>query len=97
MKKYQLLISEQATHDLTDIWLYIANDSPQAADKFLDAILKQCRLFCTSPEMGRQRDELLPGIRSFSIKRYIIFYRVIRDAVEVVRVLSAYRDVESFF
>ncbi|MBU0763337.1 MAG: type II toxin-antitoxin system RelE/ParE family toxin [Bacteroidetes bacterium] len=97
MKKYQLLISEQATHDLTDIWLYIANDSPQTADNFLDTILEQCRLFCSSPEIGRQRDELLPGIRSFPIKRYIIFYRVTIDAIEVVRILSGYRDVWSLF
>ena len=73
MKEYQLIISEQATHDLEDIWLYIANDSPQAADKFLDSVLEQCLLFCSSPEMGRVREDLLPGIRSFPVKRYVIF------------------------
>ncbi len=97
MKDYPLRISEQATHDLADIWLYIANDSPQAADKFLDSILAHCRLFCSSPEIGRQRDELLPGVRSFPVKRYIIYYRVTPEEVEVIRILSAYRDVESIF
>jgi toxin ParE1/3/4 len=97
MKEYQLFISEQASHDLEDIWLYIANDSPQAADTFLDSILEQCQLFCSSPEMGRAREELLPGIRSFSIKRYVIFYRVIPCKIEVVRILSGYRDLESLF
>ncbi len=97
MKEYQLIISEQAIHDLGDIWLYIANDSPQFADRFLDSVLEQCRLFCSSSEMGRAREELLPGIRSFSIKRYVIFYRVISTRVEIVRVLSGYRDLESLF
>ncbi len=97
MKEYQLLISEQATHDLEDIWLYIANDSPQAADKFFDSVLEQCQLFCSFPEMGRVREDLLPGIRSFPIKRYVIFYRVIPKRVEIVRILSGYRDLESLF
>ena len=97
MKEYQLIISEQAIHDLEDIWLYIANDSPQAADKFLDSVFEQCQLFYSSPEMGRVREELLPGIRSFPIKRYVIFYRVIPGRVEIVRILSGYRDLESLF
>ncbi|MBU0674250.1 MAG: hypothetical protein KJ950_06375 [Proteobacteria bacterium] len=29
MKEIELVISEQATHDLTDIWPYIANNSPR--------------------------------------------------------------------
>lgn len=56
MKEYQLIISGQAAHDLMDIWVYIANDSSRAADKFLDRILEQCRLLCSSPEMGSQRE-----------------------------------------
>jgi len=96
-EELRLIISEQATQDLADIWLYVANDSPQIADKFLDSLLEQCQLFCSSPEMGRQRDELIPGIRSFPVKRYIIFYRIEGDAVEVVRILSGYRDFESLF
>ena len=44
MKKRKLVISEQATHDLADIWLYIANDSPQVADKSLDVIYENCQL-----------------------------------------------------
>lgn len=97
MKEYQLNISEQATHDLEDIWLYIANDSPQVADRFLDSVLEQCQLFCSSPEMGRVREDLLPGTRSFSKKRYVLFYRVVSSKVEIVRILSGYRDLESLF
>jgi plasmid stabilization system protein ParE len=38
MKKYELIISDQAINDLDDIWLYIAADSPSAADAFLDSL-----------------------------------------------------------
>jgi plasmid stabilization system protein ParE len=39
------------------------------------------------------RDELLAGIRSVSVKPYVIFYRVQPDAVEIFRVLHDRRDV----
>ena len=97
MKEYPLIISEQATHDLADIWLYISNDSPQVADKFLDFIFKQCQLLCSSPEIGRMREELLPGLRSFPIKRYVVYYRVAAESVEIIRILSGYRDIDSIF
>jgi len=97
MKEYQLIISEQAIHDLEEIWLYVATDSPQAADTFLDVVFEQCQLLCTSPEMGRAREDLLPGMRSFPVKRYVIFYRVLPERVEIVRILSGYRDLESIF
>jgi toxin ParE1/3/4 len=42
-------------------------------------------------------DELLPGLRSFPVGRYLIFHRVDEDRVEIVRVLSAYRDLDSLF
>ncbi len=97
MNELKLIISEQAIHDLTEIWLYIANDSPQAADTFIESIYEHCHLLCSSPDMGRMREELLPGLRSFPLKRYIIFYRVVPDCLEVIRVLSGYRDMESLF
>lgn len=93
----QLIISEQAQQDLTEIWLYIANDSPHTADRFLDFILGKCQPLCSSPRLGRTRDELLPGIRNLPVKRYIIYYRVTETSVEIIRVLSCYRDSDSLF
>ncbi len=97
MKKYQLMISENATRDLADIWAYIATDSLLAADGFIDFLYEQCQLFCSSPEIGRIREELFPGVRSFPIKRYIIYYRVAANSVEIIRILSGYRDIDSIF
>jgi toxin ParE1/3/4 len=49
------------------------------------------------PDMGRQREDLSTGLRSFSIKPYIIFYTKITDGIEIVRVLHQSRDVEIQF
>ena len=97
MNSLELIISDQAKEDLTEIWLYIAGDSPLAADKFLDLLYEKCRLLCDSPGIGRVRNELLPGVRSYPVKRYVVFYRVNSKAVEVVRILSGYRDIDILF
>ena len=76
MSSNELIVSDQAQEDLTEIWLYIAADSPTAADSFLDLILEKCSLLCQTPQMGRSREELLSGLRSFPCKRYVVFYRI---------------------
>jgi toxin ParE1/3/4 len=86
--------SSQAQSDLVDIWLYIANDSPAAANKFLDQIDSICELLSASPVLGRSREELGRNLRSFPVGDYLIFYRPIRSGIVVVRVLSGYRDLD---
>lgn len=49
------------------------------------------------PSMGRRRDELLPALRSFPVDDYLIFYRQIAEGIEVVRIVSDYRDLEALF
>lgn len=91
------LRSDLAESDLLEIWLFIAQDNPSAADRFLDLIDEKIVLLADFPEMGRRRDELSIDLRSFPIGRYVIFYRQNKDGVEVVRVLSAYRDLNPIF
>ncbi len=49
------------------------------------------------PDMGKTRDDLLQGIKSFPIKPYIVYYSKIPDGVEIFRVLHQSRDVEGLF
>ena len=86
-----------AEGDLVEIWLFIAKDSPDAADRFLDLLAQKCELLAGSPEMGRRRNDLGPGLRSFPVGRYVIFYRLAEEGIEVARVLSAYRDLGPLF
>jgi toxin ParE1/3/4 len=43
--------------------------------------------------MGRAREELASELRSFPVRRYVVFYRPLVDGIEVVRVLHGARDV----
>ncbi len=97
MKSSELIISKEAESDLEEIWSYIAKDSPRRADNFIDRIHAKCKMILGMPEVGIKRDEIFPGIRSFPIGRYLIFYRIEVDNVEIVRILSGYRDIEVLF
>ena len=90
-------LSRLAEQDLLDIWAYIAKDNQNAADRFTDLLIQKCENLCDFPEIGTRRDELAPFLRSFPVGRYTIFYRVADPGIEVVRILSAYRDLGQFF
>jgi toxin ParE1/3/4 len=47
--------------------------------------------------MGRPRDELASGLRSFPVGTYIVFYRRAKVGIEVARILSGYRDIDALF
>jgi toxin ParE1/3/4 len=47
--------------------------------------------------MGRARPELRPDLRSFPVGRFVIFYREVRDGIEIVRVLRGARDLPALF
>jgi toxin ParE1/3/4 len=93
----QLRISPRASADLIEIWSYIADDSVANADAFVDKLYQTIQALARQPGSGRQREELAPGIQSFPVGRYIIFYRGVAGAIEIVRVLHGARDIESIF
>lgn len=47
--------------------------------------------------MGRARDELKPGLRSFPVKSCVIFYRLENSRIEIVRVVRGARDLKALF
>lgn len=83
--------------DLLEIWDYIADDSLDLADDFLDRIEEKLQALARNPGMGRRREELLPGLQSFPIGNYVVFYREIEDGIDVIRVLRGSRDIEGIF
>lgn len=86
-----------AAADILDIWSYIAEDSLDEADRWVDRLDEKFSLLATQPLMGRARDELLSGLRSFPFGRYVVFYCATKDGVDVVRVLHSSRDVDLAF
>jgi len=95
MSKYQL--TPPATSDLLEIWNFIAEDNPTAADKVIEAIFRGCQLLADSPHAGRFREDLtsLP-VRFWVVQpysNYLIVYRPETKPLQIIRVLHAARDI----
>jgi toxin ParE1/3/4 len=95
--KKKAYLSKQAEADLDDIWLYVAHDSVRNADRLIAGIHRKCEFLTSSPGLGRRRDELRPSLRSFPWGKYVIFYRLSKEGIEVVRVLHGHRDIDNIF
>lgn len=86
--------SALAEQDYRDVWRYIASDNPDAADRLLRRIDAKLELYALNPSMGTMRDNLAPGLRSFSMGNYLVFYRAGTDGIELVRLLHGARELK---
>lgn len=84
-----------AEEDFREIWRHIAQDNPDAADGLLRRIDEKLELYAERPNMGTNRSRLARGLRSFPVGNYLVFYRVIPEGIELVRVLHGMRRLRS--
>ncbi|WP_088241837.1 type II toxin-antitoxin system RelE/ParE family toxin [Calothrix rhizosoleniae] len=89
--------SDAAIQDLDEICEYIARSNPSAASKLFDAIRQKCKLVASFPNMGKSYEMFSPRLRGFTVDDYIIFYYPREDGIDIARVVSGYRDLESLF
>jgi len=87
-----------ASRDIESIIDYVADKSSlSAAERLLKKINQKCSMLASFPRMGRGRDEILPSLRSFPVDDYLILYHLIENGIEILRVVSGYRDLEALF
>jgi len=93
----KIFFSEQADSDLMQAIGYSAERNRIAAlelaAEFDSAIFNLSRF----PLIGRDRSPLAPGLRSILVRSYLIFYRIDREALVIVRILDGRRDIEAEF
>ena len=90
-----ILLRPRAKIDLAEIWDYIAEDSVTHADIFIETIEQKLKVLAERPGIGRTRDVLGDGLRSFPVGRYVIFYQPLQKGIDVIRVLHGARDLEA--
>jgi toxin ParE1/3/4 len=93
----QYLLSPAAIQDLDEITDYFAEHNIDAGDKFVDEFSKKCRYLTQFPLMGRSYSEIRPYLRGLPLQKYIIFYRIIDNGIEIMRVIRGDRDLEAVF
>jgi toxin ParE1/3/4 len=92
-----IIRSDQSEQDVYEISVFIARDDPDAAVRLIDRFDVTLKMLAINPLAGRARGELAPGVRSFPVGNYLLFYRLRAGGIELIRVLHGARDLRRFF
>jgi toxin ParE1/3/4 len=95
MSRY--VINPLATEDLNEIADYFFENSIEAGERFFNNFNRKCQQLLAFPNSGKSYETIRTGLRGLSFEEYIIFYRVLADGIEILRVLSGRRDFPRFF
>lgn len=99
----RIVVRPQAERDIDEQVLYLAVESTDLALRFFNAVQSTLRDLAQIPDLGivhEFRSERLKGIRWWKVRgfrNHLIFYRPLEDAVDVIRVLHAARDIPRIF
>lgn len=88
------VLSSEALAELDEIWGYIARDDMEAADRWIAKLLDACELLACNPLAGHTRKDLTEDSFLFwPVGKYLIIYRVLEDAIEILAVTQGARDI----
>jgi toxin ParE1/3/4 len=96
-KRYRL--SRSAEAELLELWVYLfeQTQSEAQAEKVVREIISKFADLAEFPRMGRSRDDIGHGYRSFPVGWHVIFYRLVADGIEISHVLHGAQDVASIY
>lgn len=84
-----------AERDLDDIFQYIIKDNPVAASSLLEEIDRSISNLSSNPELGVvPKDDRLKklGYRVLIIRKYLVFYVIKNEVIQIRRVLHGARQ-----
>ena len=93
------VLAAETEMDLNDIWDYIAADSPDAADRWMEKLFATFEALARNPGIGHKREALTPHpVLFFPVGSYLIIYRHRPEdcPVEIVAVTQGARDIPAF-
>lgn len=95
MSRY--VINLLASRDLNEIADYFTETSIEAGEQFFREFNRKCQQLVSFPNSGKSYTEVRADLRGLPLESYIIFYRVLDDGVEILRVVSGRRNFPSLF
>lgn len=91
----RILRTPQSIEDLANLWSFIADDNPEAADQLLRDIESALALISSTPDLGFKLDQIGSEIRCKPVRRnYLVFYQTCEDEIHLLRVLHSSRKFE---
>lgn len=96
MKTLPFVISKKAVEDLEEIWLYTVEKwSVEQADRYYQLIFDEIYYICKNSKAGTSMEHVRIGYRASKVKSHLIFYRPLRDKIEIIRILHEQMDIEN--
>lgn len=94
----RVILSNTALRDLDEIHDYWANRvNLDVARDLIYAITARFALLAESPNVGRKCDKLAHGVRCFPVRKYLVYYRKGRSAIESLHIFHGARDQHNAF
>ena len=88
----------KARKDLEDIWSYTYETwGKDQADSYIHDLDSGFRALAVNPKKGRPCDDIREGYRKHFVGKHIIFYRMAKKGIEIVRILHQRMDPERHF
>jgi toxin ParE1/3/4 len=91
-----VVLAPDANLDLADILLFglktWGDQQAAAYEAELDQALEHLG---TYPELGRRRDDLGPGYRTYRVRQHVVIYRIEDAAIIVLRIVHVRTDIAS--
>jgi toxin ParE1/3/4 len=95
MSRY--VINIIASRDLNEIADYFAETNIEAGERFFREFNRKCQQLVAFPNSGKSYAQIRVNLRGLSFQGYIIFYRVLNDGIEILRVVSGRRNFPFLF
>ena len=93
-----------AKRDLVEHFVYLAEESNiGTADRFLAAAEESFKELLRMPQLGSVRhvgNPRLAGVRMWPVRgfeSYLIFYKPVKDGLEIIRIIHGSRDLDVLF
>jgi len=91
-------LSNQALEDLSAIWDFSAKQWGQSkANSYVTDIHDMCDFIADNLGLGKKRDEIFKGLKSYAVGSHILFYAEENGVVYVSRILHESMDFERHF
>lgn len=91
-------VSKQAAQDLDEIfWYWGRRAGLKPAERLIDAITDRFWILGEYPDSGKSSEEIAPGVRCFPAGNYIIYYRKMRRAIEILHIFHGARHPSRAF
>ncbi len=95
MSRY--VINILASRDLNEIADRFAETNLETGEQFFSDFNRKCKQLVAFPNSGKSYAEIRSDLRGLSLDGYILFYRILEDRIEILRVVSGRRNFPSLF